>query len=56
MLESIYWKEYQKTNASTIINFIQALKSEVNPTDYHNQTVIMPLKQLSEFHNNTKSY
>lgn len=46
-----------RANAAIIIDFVLALKSEVNPTDYYRIMIIMPLKLLSEFHqNNNKSF
>ena len=45
-----------RTNASIIVDYVLALKSEVNPSDYYRQTVISNLKHLSEFHKNVKSF
>jgi integrase/recombinase XerD len=44
-------------NAAAIVDYMHALTSETNPSDYSRQTTMMTLKQLAEFKDNkTKSF
>jgi len=44
-----------RENASIIVEYIEAIKFEVNQKPYSKQVIIATLKQLSEFHENKKS-
>ena len=49
-------EKVSRTNASTIIEYILAYKSESNPKDDSKQAAIVTLKHLSQWHDNIKLF
>jgi integrase len=49
-------EKISRENATIIVDYIEAIKSEVNPKTSSRQAIVSTLKQLSEFHKNKLSF